>query len=117
MTKAQYTKAARDFKPLDRLTKSELVSILKECEKRLFNISVTLNGHTVPDAFKTEKELEKTKKSSYEMWYYLGAIGAIRKLKGNALSEMSNDAWCCLKSPLATQRKFLSHVKRKEKKQ
>ena len=108
--------AARKFKSLEQLTKAELVSILKECEKRLFNISVTLNGHTVPDAFKTEKELEKTKKSSYEMWFYLGAIGAIRKLKGKELAEMSNDAWCSLKSPLATQRKFLSHMQRNGKK-
>lgn len=106
--------AARKFKSWEQLTKAELVSILKECEKRLFNISVTLNCHTVPDAFKTEEELEKTKKSSYEMWFYLGAIGA--KLKSKELTEMSNDAWCCLKSPLATQRKFLSHVPRNGKK-
>ena len=109
--------AARKFKSWEQLTKAELVSILKECEHRLFRISVTLNTATVPSGFYTKEEVEETRKSSYEMWYYLGAIGAIRKLKGKELAEMSNDAWCCLKSPLATQRKFLSHVPRKGKKQ
>ena len=106
--------AARKFKSFEQLTKAELVSILKECEHRLFRISVTLNSAS-SDFYKKE-EVEETRKSSYEMWYYLGAIGALRKLKGKELAEMSNDAWCCLKSPLATQRKFLSHVPRKGKK-
>ena len=104
--------AARKFKSLEQLTKAELVSILKECEHRLFRISVTLNTATGSSGFYTKE----TTKCSYEMWYYLGAIGAIRKLKGKELAEMSNDAWCCLKSPLATQRKFLSHMPRKGKK-
>lgn len=106
--------AARKFKSLEQLTKAELVSILKECEHRLFRISVTLNTATVPSGFDTKEEVEETRRSSYEMWFYLGAIGA--KLKSKELTEMSNDAWCCLKSPLATQRKFLSHVPRNGKK-
>ena len=98
------------FKTIDKMTKAELVSVLKEVQWRMLFFSTTLNNATEPDQFYSAEKLEKTKKSSYETWYYLSAIGAVSPRDHEDIANGLD----CLKSPLATQRKFLSHTPRKK---
>lgn len=109
-------KMKNKFKTIDNLTKPELISILKEIEKRLFHISVCLNNSAPlihdawTDDFKKQCNYshEKSVKSAYEAWFYLGAIGA-------SLIGTEAEAIECLNSPLGVQRKFLSHKTKKKK--
>ena len=99
------------FKTIDKMTKAELVSVLKEVQWRMFRFSTTLNNATEPDQFHSVEQLKATKKSAYETWFYLSAIGAVRQ----RYHEDIANGFQCLMSPLSTQRKFLSHTPRKTK--
>ena len=118
----QLEEAVRKFKKLDRLSKAELVSILKEIQHRLFSISVNLNNSApvICDSWPEElKKLYKEShqaavKSSYETRNYLGAIGAMKGKWTKDKAEGCAESLFCLHTPLSVQRKFLAHTDKKK---